>query len=258
MSGSVRFSANNVLDWYIEAENMLVGFLKYVPYCEEHKEVWSPKLVVILQETCSQLDSLWRWEAENVHGKKGQIDITEYFELYGEVMASRWVIFWSDEPRKINPFAAWQSADDFSKTNSNNYPLDWWKEGYQKIKHNRLENYRCATLESVVESLAGLFLAIIRFNKLWDSLWEKGWVSWDEEGGTPFDPADCLKADFGSKKDNGECHILHMAVESKLFTYPVGLGKGLITANYPHWKGNCNKRFKAWYDDYCQNLRDNQ
>jgi len=260
MSDSVRFSANNVLDWYIEAENMFADFLEYVPYCEEHKEVWSPKLVVILQETCSQLDSLWRWEAENKHEKKGKINITEYFGLYGEAMAPRWVVFWSDEPRKINPFAAWQSADDFSKTNSNNYPLDWWKEGYQKIKHNRLEHCTCASLKRTVEALAGLFLAIIGTEKCWDALWEHNWVFWDKEGGTPPDPFRCIRADFGLGKGGDMCSLLHMAVESKLFTYPVGLGKGLITANKknPHWKGNCSNRFKAWYYDYCQSLRDNQ
>jgi len=256
MSGSVRFSANNVLDWYIEAENMFADFLKYVPYCEKHEEVWSPKLVVILQETCSQLDSLWGWEAENVHGKKEKINITDYFELYGEVMAPRWVVFWSDEPIKIAPFAAWQNARNFTKKEYENRPLDWWKDGYQKIKHNRIENYRCATLKFAVESLAGLFLAIIATEKCWDALWEHNWVSWDKEGGMPFDPFDCLRADFESLDDEGKCSLTRMAVESKLFTYPVGFCKGLITANkkHPHWKGNCSKRFKAWYYDHCQGL----
>jgi len=255
MTDGVQFPANNFLDWYIEAENMLADFLKYVQYCEDHEAVSSPKLCIILQETCSLLDSLWCWEAESVHGKKGP-DITDYFELYGEVMAPRRVVFWSDEPREITPFAAWQNVENFAKNNSKNYPLDWWKGGYQKIKHNRLENYRFATLKSAVESLAGLFLAIIRFKKLWDSLWEKGWVSWDKEGGMPFDPFGCLKADFESLDDEGKCSLTRMAVESKLFTYPVGLCKGLITANkkHPHWKGNCSKRFKAWYYDHCQSL----
>ena len=138
-----------------------------------------------------------------------------------------------------------------------NYPLDWWKEGYNKIKHNRIENLNCATLQRTLEALAGLFLAIIRCEKCWDSLWEKHWMSWvNDASPSPFDPFDCLKSDFGYMPDIGSCAVTHMAIESKLFTYPVGLCSNLITPKkeMPLWEGNCSRRFKAWYCDYCQTL----
>jgi len=249
MSNGVQFPANSVLDWYTEAEQMLADFLEYVPYCDTHKEVWSPKLVFVLQETCSQLDSLWRWEAINVHGKNDRADIADYFELYGAKMAPRWTIFWADKPEKVQPFSEWQGTQY--------HPLDWWAEGYNKVKHNRLENRTCASLKRTVESLAGLFLAIVRSEYCWDTLWEKHWMSWsDDASPSPFDPIDCLRADFGQRNDLGLGAVTHMAIESKLFTYPVGLCEKLIIPkkDNAHWRGNCSRRFKAWYYDYCQNF----
>ena len=254
MSAHIRFPGNSVLDWYIEAEQMLADFLKYVPYCDAHKEVWSPKLVIILQETCSQLDSLWRWEAAHLHGRKGEVDIRDYFKLYGMSLANRTVLFWAEEVMEVGPFVVWKNAESYSKKECARHPLDWWKEGYQKIKHNRLENRECASLKRTVEALAGLFLAIIHCEKCWQSLWEKHWLSWYEGSGMPFDPLDCLRADFGLLKDEGECQVTYMAVESSLFSYAVGLSSRHIEPkkNCPNWGGNCSHRFKAWYYDYCK------
>lgn len=249
MSSEAKFPANSVLDWYVQAEQMLVNFLKYVPYCATHEEIWSPKLVVVLQETCSQLDSLWRWEGVNIHSKKNnKVDISDYFKLFGADVAKRWVVFWADEPEKIQPFSEWQETQY--------HPLDWWTEGYNKVKHNRLENRCCATLKCTVEALSSLFLAIIRCEKCWDTLWERHWMSWDDSGEPPFDPFGCLRADFILEEDRGKCGTMHMAVESQLFTYAVGLCTGLIKPRkkYPHWKGNCSRRFKAWYYNYSQKL----
>jgi len=247
MSSGVQFPANSVLDWYIEAEKMLANFLEYVPYCDTHKEVWSPKLVIVLQETCSQLDSLWRWEAINVRGKNDRVDIADYFELYGAKMAPRWVVFWADKPEKVQPFTEWQGIQNYR-------PLDWWKDGYQKVKHNRLENRTCASLNRTVEALAGLFLAIVRSDNCRQCLWEKHWLSWNDSTPTPFDPLECLKEDDGSLKDEGRCVVTRMAVESELFTYPVGLCTGLVSPrkDFPLWEGKCSHRFKLWYYNYCQ------
>jgi len=250
MSKIVHFPATSVLDWYSEAELMLTDFLKYVPYCDAHEGVWSPKLVIVLQETCSQIDSLWRWEAVNLYQRNSDVDIKDYFALYGAQIAPRWVVFWSEEPKKVQPFSEWQDITSYK-------PLDWWKEGYQKVKHSRLENRACSSLKRTVEALAGLFLAIIHSQNCWDSLWEKHWMSWDDSGGTPFNPLDCLKEDFGSLNNQNRCGVMHMAIESELFTYPVGLCNGLIKADksFPHWKGSCSHRFKAWYYNYCQNVK---
>jgi len=253
MSNNIKFPANNVLGWYDQAEKALADFLSYVPYCDTHEQVWSPKLVTILQETCSQLDSLWRWEAVNIHSKK-DVDIRDYFELFGPDIANRWLVFWADEPIKIEPFDEWQKAHNSGKTESSNHPLNWWKEGYQKIKHNRVENRKCATLKRTVESLAGLFLAIIRCEECWGALWERHWLTWDDSTNTPYDPLDCLREDFGRIDDRGKCNVSRMAIESQLFSYGVGLTKGLVKPRREFFSENshCSNRFKAWYYDSCE------
>ena len=71
--------SNSVLSWYVDAEDMLQDVLRYVPYCLEHKSVWSPKLVTILHEVCSQLDSLWFYEAiKSPFVKEDRLNIKNY------------------------------------------------------------------------------------------------------------------------------------------------------------------------------------
>ena len=253
MGSKAAFPANSVLDWYEEAEGMLSKFLEYVPYCDEHERVWSPKLAIILQETCSQLDSLWKWEAAKIHGKSNA-DIRDYFKIYGADMAQRWVVFWADSAMKLEPFIAWRKAKAFLKGEARKYPLDWWKEGYQKIKHNRLENRACADLKRVTNALAALFLAILRCERCWDYLWERHLMFWDDSGGMPYDPLDCLREDFGLMGNMNKCNLTYMVVESRLFSYPVGIAAGLhrTIKNRPNWGGNCSRRFKAWYYDLCK------
>jgi hypothetical protein len=79
-------------------------------------------------------------------------------------------------------------------------------------------------------------------------------MSWDESVGMPYDPLDCLREDFGWLTDKNKCDLTYMAVETKLFAYPVGLGMGLHKAlkNRPNWGGNWSRRLKAWYYDFCQ------
>jgi len=235
-----EFPANSVLDWYMEAEKMLAGFLDYVPYCDTHKEIWSPKLVIVLQETCSQLDSLWRWGAVNVHGKKANdVGIQNYFELYGFQVAPRWVIFWADKPEKVEPFRGWQESQC--------HHLDWWTEGYNKVKHNRLKNRTCATLKRTVEALAGLFLAIICSENCWRSLWEKHWLV-TCDAGMIRNPFASLRAEFEPTDNKGKYAMQPMAAESRLFAYRIARCERLVEElkRCPYQQGGYSRRYQAW------------
>ena len=48
----------SVIIWFESAEQMLMAILDVIPYEAVHENVWSPRLVTVLLETCSQLDSL--------------------------------------------------------------------------------------------------------------------------------------------------------------------------------------------------------
>lgn len=245
MTSGDYFAGNSVVNWYINAENMLDDVLRIIPYCDEHKSVWSPKLVTILQETCSQLDSLWFYEAKkSPYVKEDRLDIKHYFEYFGEHIAPKWVVFWGEEPKQIQPFEPWAglASAAYKKDKWNkSFALDWW-EAYQKVKHNRLTNQRQATLRRVVEVLAALFLAILHCEDCRDAIAQTGWLStaqrWD-----PFPMHAFLGEDSPSTKDE------YIAAESKLFSYPVGWCTQNITKS-DEWKGDASHRFTQWFNEY--------
>lgn len=51
---------------------------------------------------------------------------------------------------ELQPFSNWKQAPDYKSP-------DWWKP-YNKVKHERVHNYRKANLKNVVNALAGLYV----------------------------------------------------------------------------------------------------
>lgn len=236
--------SNSVLNWYVDAEDMLQDVLRYVPYCLEHKSVWSPKLVTILHEVCSQLDSLWFYEAKKSRFvKEEKLNIGNYFEYYGEYVAPKWVVFWGQEPERIQPFKSWDNlpATSYKKEQWKKvFTPEWW-EAYQNVKHNRLANENMATLECTVYAVAGLFLAIIRSEDCRDGIAQLGWLSCN--GTTNGNPQAWLSEDSPATKRKA------IAVESRLFGYAVGWSKETIKRE-SIWTGCASHRFQQWFNQY--------
>lgn len=140
----------NFVNWFTDAERNLYDFLGFVPYCDEHKNVCSPRLVTIFLDVCSQIDSLWSWEMEKNRMKpiKGKNPcIVDYFSHFGSDIASKWAVFWGESGEKVQPFSPWSSltASEFNKTTwysrKQELELVWW-EAYQDVKHNRIKNQK--------------------------------------------------------------------------------------------------------------------
>ncbi|HIJ67555.1 MAG TPA: hypothetical protein HPP87_11785 [Planctomycetes bacterium] len=244
----------NIVSWFANAEKDLYEFLEFIPYCDEHENVWSPRLVTIFLDVCSQIDSLWSWEMDKNGQKPMRTNpcIVDYFIHFGPDIASKWVVFWGERGEKVQPFSCWSSLNpsEFTKTTWDNrnteVELEWWK-AYQNVKHDRIKNQKETKAKYVVEAFCGLFLAIIRCEDCRDILWEKGCIFLNEEGGLPVNPLELLREDFG--QNSISCPDYHMVIETKLLSYPVGycnknVKKGSV------WKGNASNKFKAWFYEY--------
>ena len=238
---------NTVVNSYIATESMLVDVLRAVPYCIEHENIWSPVLVTILQETCSQLDSLWFYEAKNpgTFVESDILTIAHYFEYFGAYVKYKWVVFWGEEPKVIQPFKPWSTLED-SEFKRQNFKellrLDWW-EVYQKVKHDRLTHKREATLGRAVNALGALFLAILRCEHCRDAIVQTGWLSsasWDSNM-----PQDGWLEEVDNPKDK----LKFFQAESRLFSYPFGWCRVPIEKDCK-WRGNASYRFRLWFDEY--------
>ena len=242
------FPANSVISSFSSTEAMLVDFLGVVPYCPEHEIVWSPRLVTILLEACSQLDSLWRSQAlvdglvDNPQ-QSNNLNITHYFDYFADVMAPRWVIFWGAQ-RRIRPFELWENA---RLTDHNaSVSTEWWG-AYNDVKHNRLSNEQKATLKNAVEAVGALFLAIVKCSHCWDAIAAANWIfrGLADYYGPQRHLAESACSGTDSSQDADR--LAYVTVESKLFTYPVCLGAEPEPQDYL-WIGHCSNRFMAWID----------
>lgn len=231
-----HFSSSTVMDSYIIAEDMLVDFLRFIPYCSEHMSVWSPMLVTIILESCSQLDSLWKYQAKQSRFvTKQNLTIKDYFTYFGSRVSSKEVVFWGEEAQLIQPYANWV---DVSAYKSEYYAsLNWW-DAYNDLKHNRFLNRTQATLHNAVQSLAGLFVAIVKCENCRSGMVKEGWVS----AMHPNLEA-CLTED--SPKD----YMRYCLVESKLFAYMVGWDKTQVS-KIGMWMGPASHRFRNWFENY--------
>ncbi len=238
MCNDKSFPAGTVVTSFLQCEEQLARVLKVLPYCPEHEEVWSPILASLLMDACSQLDSLWghtAWLSECVRkdNKRRDLGIKNYFEYFGEYVKDRWVVFWPDEPVKIQPFQAWDGASEYE-------PLAWW-QAYNQTKHDRLANLNKATLSATTNAIAGLFLAILRCEYCRYAVEAADWLS--SSDAVAHNPKAWLDEDSGTVKDT------YIVAETKLFAYPVGWCD-VTVAEEDLWIGNASWRFRQWFSRY--------
>ena len=239
MSKAASFPAKTVVDSFLYCERMLTDVLSVVPYCDGHKEVWSPVLTTVIMESCSQLDSLWGHTAEcSPCVMKTEFRITDYFGYLGsgsfpQLLPQRWVVFWADDVIQLYPFRQWDGVPEYE-------PLDWWQT-YNKLKHDRLANKEKATLSTAVDAMAGLFLAILANEYCSYAAEAAGWLSASDA--IAYNPKPSLGEDSPSVKDN------YVAAESRLFAYPVGWCTQAVKRT-DLWQGNASFRFRHWFEGY--------
>ncbi len=236
MAGVDTFPGRSVISAFNLVERMLGEVLHVIPYAPEHEGVWSPSLVTILLEACSQLDSLWKYEVEHptnpVLPLKGNLNIAYYFQNLGQKVADRWVVLWGEEGEKIQPFAPWAEVPDFGPASYR--PLDWW-QAYNEVKHDRLANRKQATLRNAAYALAGLFLGILRCPACAEFILQEGWV--------PSRPHD---HDEPSMLLSDDPRISFLVAESALFSH-------LLSRDKPTRQGpwsietRASARFVRWF-----------
>jgi len=221
----MTFPGRFVVASFQQAETMLEGFLQVVPFCEEHENVWSPQLVTILIEACSQLDSLWITELRG-EGEETRPNIQDYFTKLGSKVSNNWLVIWGEKGVKVQPFAAWHGASTYK-------PLPWW-QAYNNLKHDRLKHRKEATYRNAVDSMAGLFIAMYKCRNCADALAEQEWAVAPARYGMEA-------ADFYGDS----CPMLGVVAESKFFSYPMHAetklekSTGVVSSKQSH-------RFQRW------------
>jgi len=218
-------------------ESSLADFLKEVPYCTKHLRVWSPRLGTILTDAQAQLDSLWYQQSRQIPSIPPKMSIVSYYRIFAKHLKPQWVVFWSDPPARIVPFARWKKRiKKIGTTKGDSGAPPWWKAS-NDLKHNRIVNRQQASYKNAVQALAALFLGIINCDGCWSMVQQAGWVVPGLSGG-PYE-----KLPPNSTGDDR--HIAILTVESKLFTFACPFGYR-ARGHKEIYYGRCSPRFRAW------------
>src|SRR4051812_41363721 len=120
-------SPRSIIAAFERAESGLEDFLSNVPLVTEHLPVWSPSLVAIIFDACSQIDSLWKLRA----GSASNLNIKDHFRDHATTVANEWLVAWDGDGFELRPFSAWSGRTTYAA------PM-WWT-AYNALKHNRWE-----------------------------------------------------------------------------------------------------------------------
>jgi hypothetical protein len=212
-------------------EKKLSSALHFVPYCEQHRKVWSPEFATIVLEAATHTDSLWRtvFAEEGREPKRKYADISDYREAFADHLAKQRVGFFGALPEVValSPFDAWARGESTP---------GWW-EDYNLLKHNRLENRHVGTLENAVLATAALLLAIIYCGKCDTAIASAGLL---ESYVNPLTepvfrdiPADSFAI-----------------IETHLFGHVIGIGSDKIRAFVGWSPAECSPRFRMFWHGY--------
>jgi hypothetical protein len=151
------------LTYYHLLEKDLEDCFRYVEPCVAHHNVYSEQFSRIILMAAAEIENILR-EFHRECKKTGQTQVCEAKNVghwHGVVTAKfpkfscmRMVL-----PRyqiDIRPWLGWTATT----------APDWWTNGYNKIKHNRIDNPGAASLIRAVSAVAGLQVALLHYYRL--------------------------------------------------------------------------------------------
>ena len=187
-------SLSFVVTTFRSLEEQLISCMEYIPYLDQNLQVASPRLVPLLMDACSLIESIFRHTQGNTQrgGLRSYATILE-----GRLGLEEATTLLLISPMKLlRPFAGWTSSVP-----------PWW-DAYNRLKHDRIQNSNAATLGYSVAALAGLHQVLARSREFFGNLAAAGWFNWND--------AEHLMELF-TMRDVGVANPPEMPVETKLF-----------------------------------------
>jgi hypothetical protein len=219
------------IEGLLTVESMLTEVLRFVPYCDEHKQVWSYHLARIILDASSQLDSLWKAAAvlQDPGAASDRLTIIDHFNRNRDLLSRQQVVFFAgSNPCTLWPFSSWQSAEYISPP--------WWT-AYNNLKHDRLANQTDATLENAANAVGALLLGIVYCGACDVAIVSAELVSTTDHNLWAYTESGLIR----------DVHFEARAtVETRLFAHPLGVFGAVVCNLSPHWGGR-SPRFNFWW-----------
>lgn len=147
--------ANLVVDWYLELETRLTAAVKITQFNDQTSEIFLPPLANIILDCGSLLDTVFR-ECYRGAVTRDDLNIVHYSQEFEPrlKLSSLSSLLFQTPLQYINPFDGWVDA------NTGKYQSRQWWQDYNHLKHDRIQEYRRATLDNAVNCLCALHQAV--------------------------------------------------------------------------------------------------
>lgn len=136
---------------YLDLEEELENFCRFVPPVADHLSVYSTKLWGLLLRASAEIDSQLHSLVEELDKKRVKTRIDDYRARENIFELSKFKLISRFDGQPVVPFESFAS----------NKSPDWWHD-YNAVKHRRLESLRNATLGNTILAVGGLYVVLYR------------------------------------------------------------------------------------------------
>ncbi len=154
------------LSYYRLLERDLDACFRYVEPIDSHFDIYSDEFARIILCASSEIENALKGFASASNLTPSPANILGFFD----VVTSRFPKFCTMElflPRCSLVFAPWLSW-------SAQTAPDWWTFGYNKIKHDRLNNPGAATLRRAIDAVGALQVLLLHYYRV---SYPNGWIA---------------------------------------------------------------------------------
>lgn len=127
---------------------------EYVEPCNKNLETYSQRLYELLLRACTEFEASAKAIlcANSYQKSPDAFTIKDYRLINKATKISEYnvsLLPWSPESKVLQPFKNWE----------NTHTLDWYS-AYNNVKHNRFSKFHDASLENVINAIAGVYIII--------------------------------------------------------------------------------------------------
>ena len=127
----------------------------YIELHDINKPTFSHRIYELILRACTEFEANCKGILlDNGYSKSGNFNITDYFKINGASKLNQYEVrinVWTPNALNIIPFFEWNSTS-FT-------PLNWYQT-YNQVKHDRNSNFHLASLENLINCMAGLFVIL--------------------------------------------------------------------------------------------------
>jgi len=142
-------------EYFLAIEQDLDKCTRYVQFCQQNYKSYSLEFARIIVASGAECDTVMKAMCKCIDSSQAPSSIPEYFQIVSKAYP-RLVEYEIELPRYDLSFAPWKSW-------SPKEGPDWWKNGYNMIKHERDNGFENANLEYAISAAAGLFVILLYY-----------------------------------------------------------------------------------------------